>query len=158
MSEVDYRSGYSIGVGGVVLYGDKCLLVRSAYGAREWVIPGGYVERGETIDRAVQREIMEEATVQAEVQGLIAARNRVSEKDNSAYFVFLLHAPDETAQADKVEVTDARYFTLAEINATTEINALSRLVTSRVLEGRASVLPFQAHPTLPPSEYVLYIG
>ena len=153
----NYRSGYSIGVGGVVLCGDKCLLVRSAYDKREWAIPGGFVEHGETIDRAVQREILEEAGVQAEVKGMIAARNRITDKENNAYFVFLLHASTEEAQADGYEVTQAQYFTLEEIKALPDLNPLTQLIALRTLEGKIQLLPFQAHPTLPASEYVLYI-
>lgn len=54
--ETFYRSGYSIGVGGVVLCGNKVLLVRSVQGEAkdEWAIPGGFVEHQETIDVAVQ--------------------------------------------------------------------------------------------------------
>ena len=151
-----YRNGYSNGVGGVVLYANKVLLVRSKRRG-EWSIPGGFVEHGETIDVAVKREITEEAGVQAEIQGLIAARNRISANENSAYFIFLLRAKSEESQADDHEVDAARFFTLAEAKALPGLNSLTDLLITRVLEGKAKVLEFQAHPTVPTNEYVLFV-
>lgn len=157
--ETRYRRGYSIGVGGVVLCGDKVLFVRSARGASkdEWAIPGGFVEPGETIDVAVRREVLEETGVSAELQGLIAARSRVTAGENSAYFIFLLRAGNEEAQADGVEIDEARYFTLAQAQALPRLRALSGLIAARALVGAANLLTFQPHPTFPPSEYVLYL-
>src|SRR5215469_15166329 len=112
-----YRQGYSIGVGAVVVCGTKALLVRLAQGEGkgEWAIPGGFVEPQETIEQAIHREIWEETGIQADLKGLIAARNRVSSTENSAYFVFLMQAPDEATHADGVEVEPACYFTLPQV-------------------------------------------
>jgi len=152
-----YRRGYSMGVGGVVLCGAKVLLVRSAFGKHEWTIPGGYVEAGETIDIAVQREIMEETGVRAELQGLIGVRNRINPDDNSAYLIFLLQSQTEATQPDGVEVDDARYFTFSEVQSLSTLNTLSRIVVIHALEQKIHMLTFHPHPTLAPSEYVLYL-
>jgi ADP-ribose pyrophosphatase YjhB (NUDIX family) len=153
-----YRKGYSIGVGGVVLCGHKALLVRRALGGHvgAWAIPGGFIEKGETIDVAVQREVFEEAGVKAEIEGLIAVRSRVTDVENSAYFIFLLRTTDERAQADGFEVDQARFFTLAEVQALPRLQALSRLVVTQALQGQAKVLTFHIHPEIPPQEYVIY--
>jgi len=156
--ESKYRRGYSIGVGGVVLCGHKALLVRRALGGHvgAWAIPGGFIERDETIDVAVQREIFEEAGVKAEIEGLIAVRSRVTDTENSAYFIFLLRTTDERAQADGFEVDEARFFTLAEVQALPRLQALSQLVVTQALQGEATVFTFHTHPQIPPEEYVIY--
>lgn len=109
-----YRKGYSIGVGGVVLCNNKVLLIQKAIGndKNDWAIPGGFVEKEETIDAAIRREILEETGVEATLNGLIAVRSRVINNENSAYFIFLLTAVSENAKADGFEVNDARYLTL----------------------------------------------
>ena len=55
------------------------MLVHVALGSDkdQWAIQGGLVERGETVDVAAQPEVFEVAGIQADVRGLIAARNRV---------------------------------------------------------------------------------
>ena len=154
-----YRHGYSIGVGAVVVCGTKALLVRSIQGEGkgEWAIPGGFVEPQETIEQAIHREIWEETGVKAELKGLIAARSRVSSDENSAYFIFLMQAPNEEAHADGVEVDEACYFTLAQIQSLPHLRALSRLVISRTLEGKVKLLEFHPHPNFPSDEFVLYL-
>jgi len=156
--ESKYRRGYSIGVGGVVLCGHKALLVRRALGGHvgAWAIPGGFIERDETIDVAVQREVFEEAGVKAEIEGLIAVRSRVTDTENSAYFIFLLRTTEDKAQADGFEVDEARFFTMAEVQALPQLQALSRLVVTQALQGGATLLTFHTHPQIPPEEYVIY--
>jgi hypothetical protein len=68
----------------------------------------------------------------------------------------LLRTTDEKAQADGFEVDKARFFTLAEIQALAGLQALSRLVVTKALQGQAKVLTFHTHPEIPPEEYVIY--
>ena len=128
-----YRTGYSLGVGGVVMHGDKILLVNAASGSiqGQWMLPGGFVERGETIDTAIRREIMEEAGVAADVQGLIGVRNRTMPDENSTYLIFLLSAASDTTQPDGVEIAEARYFTFEELLNLPKLRTLSRLIIIR---------------------------
>lgn len=156
--ESKYLAGYALGVGGVVVCGEKVLLARRALGnAGDWTIPGGYVERDEPIDVAVQREVLEETGVQAEVEGLIAVRNRVEPHVNGAYFIFLLRAQSEDVKVDGFEIDQAGFFTLAELHKLPTLQPLSRLVVTRVLQGEANVLAFHAHPKYARHEYVIYV-
>lgn len=154
--ESKYRIGYSMGVGGVVLCGEKVLLVRRALGnAGDWAIPGGYVEHDESIEAAVQREVFEETGVQAELDGLIAVRNRVTPVENGAYFIFLLHAHEAMVKVDGFEIDQAGFFSLAEIQVIERLQPLSRIVVTKVLQIQNQVLRFHSHPQYARHEYVL---
>lgn len=156
--ESRYCKGYSIGVGGVVLCGEKVLLTRRAQGddRGDWAIPGGFVEHDETIDAAVQREVLEETGVKGELKGLIAVRSRVTNSENSAYLIFLLRADTEEAQADGSEIDEARYFTLVEVQALPRLQILSKFVATQVLERKTKALVFYAHPEFQPGEYTIF--
>ncbi|MBN1243223.1 MAG: NUDIX domain-containing protein [Spirochaetales bacterium] len=62
-------------VGAVVERDGRLFLARRAAGERHggrWELPGGKVERGESPERALARELREELAVEAEVSALVA--------------------------------------------------------------------------------------
>lgn len=75
----EYPSVPRVGVGAVVLDGDRVLLVRRgkapSYG--KWSLPGGMVELGETTREAVQREIEEECGLKIRVGEVAGVLDRV---------------------------------------------------------------------------------
>jgi ADP-ribose pyrophosphatase YjhB (NUDIX family) len=57
----------------VVEQGGRVLMVRRAIqpGMGLWSLPGGYVDRGEVVERAAAREVLEETGLQVNITGLI---------------------------------------------------------------------------------------
>lgn len=57
----------------IVIRNEKVLLIRRAgdpgYGL--WSVPGGYVDRGEVVEEAAAREVLEETGLQVSIDGLI---------------------------------------------------------------------------------------
>ena len=70
-----YRTGYSISVGGVVRCGNKALLVRRALnggpGSGTWALPGGFVDFGELVEQAAVREAKEEVGIDVIPQSIL---------------------------------------------------------------------------------------
>jgi mutator protein MutT len=68
-----------VGVGGVVVRDGRALLVRRGkeplYG--RWVVPGGTVELGETLEEALVREMEEETGLQVEPVELLTVVDRI---------------------------------------------------------------------------------
>jgi len=131
-----YNTGYNVGVGGAVIHEGRLLMVRRASrrGRGNWQIPGGFMEPDETIEAAVVREVAEEAGVQAEVIGILGMRNRYDpENGNSMYVVLLLRPLSGEPTPDGLEVDQARYFTLEEIEALEQVPAINLEVARRAL-------------------------
>ena len=61
-----------IGVGGLLTYRNKLLLIKRKYdpGANLWSIPGGHLKLGETCKEGAEREFTEETTIKVKAQDL----------------------------------------------------------------------------------------
>ncbi|MHA1302956.1 MAG: NUDIX domain-containing protein, partial [Candidatus Heimdallarchaeaceae archaeon] len=89
---------HRIGVGGLCFKGEEVLLVKQTYGLSKgmWTLPGGLVELGEILSRALTREVFEETAVMTEIDRIIFIRHMINKKENEKpvsdlYLVFLLN-------------------------------------------------------------------
>jgi ADP-ribose pyrophosphatase YjhB (NUDIX family) len=82
----EYPERPVVGVGGVVIEDRRALLIRRANEPLrgEWSIPGGLLELGESLERCVARELLEETGLEVRVLELIEVFDRVYEGDDAA--------------------------------------------------------------------------
>jgi 8-oxo-dGTP diphosphatase len=80
--------GPEVAVGAVCVHADALLLVRRGRGpaAGEWSVPGGRVERGETLHEAVVRETYEETGLEVVVDRFLGWVERL---DDTSHYVIL---------------------------------------------------------------------
>jgi ADP-ribose pyrophosphatase YjhB (NUDIX family) len=78
-SSREYPERPLVGVGGVIIDNGRALLIRRASEPLrgEWSIPGGMLELGETLERGVARELLEETGLQVRVLELIEVFERI---------------------------------------------------------------------------------
>jgi ADP-ribose pyrophosphatase YjhB (NUDIX family) len=156
-----YNTGYNVGVGGAVVRDGRLLLVRrlSRRGHGNWQVPGGFVEQDETIEKAVVREVEEEAGVTTEVQGVLGIRNRYDEDGgNSIYVVMLLDGLSGDPKPDMIEVDRAEFFTLEEILVIEQIGAINVEVAKQALSAHHRVLFPQTITQAGRGTYTLFLG
>ena len=54
----------------------RVLFVRQAVGLRHWTLPGGKVKRGESLVKALRRELFEETRLRAQIGSLLGVLDR----------------------------------------------------------------------------------
>lgn len=93
-----------IAVGGLVFYDGKILLCRSPKWNKKWVIPGGGMEWGESINDTVEREIKEETGLDVEAKEIGTVRTVTDPKEfNKKGYHFLMI--DVACEANSMDVT-----------------------------------------------------
>lgn len=100
----------------IVASGDRVLLVRRAGppAAGRWVLPGGFMESGETLEEAAARETCEETGVRLDPRELrlyaVATLPEISE----VYVGFLATVAEHTDLVCGSECTEVRFFSEAD--------------------------------------------
>ncbi|MBA4393473.1 MAG: NUDIX hydrolase [Desulfobacca sp.] len=124
MKERSYPDHPWLGVGGIVFQGDRVLLVKRGKepGLGQWSIPGGIVEVGEPLTRAVQREMEEETGFQVEVRSLVEVFERIlpDEQGRILYHYVILDYLCSIKSGRLMagsDVTEAVFSPLAELGA-----------------------------------------
>jgi mutator protein MutT len=89
----EYPEHPLVGVGAVIVEGDRVVLVRRAAQpmAGEWSIPGGMLELGETMRAGAEREAREETGLQVEAGEVLGVLDRIlPDADGKTRFHYVL--------------------------------------------------------------------
>ena len=148
----EYPDAPRVGVGAVILDGERVLLVKRGQPPSEgkWSIPGGLVHLGERIEDAVRREVREECGVGVRLLGLCGVIDRVrlapgngSEPARVHYhyviidYVAAIEGGVPRAGSDAAEV---RWVPIAELNGYDTTDGLADMVHRAVGLGQARTL------------------
>ena len=131
-----------IGVGGIVIHDDKALLVKLKYGRAQkfWLIPGGFLEAGETLIEGVVREVFEETGMKIEAEGVIGVRTMVRNRDKltDLYCVVKckLISDPEPLIPQPSEINQVRWIPISECFSNPEVLDYSKVIIRKALENK----------------------
>ena len=136
MSEENTDWGKS--VAGVVLRDGKVLLARHTYGAGKGrlIIPGGYLQNGESPEAALQREFLEETGVEVRVVGLLGVRFNM----HDWYAVFLAEYIGGEARSDHDENSEVVWAESEKALVDKDVPDLSKKLIQAAVNGYAMPL------------------
>ena len=72
----------------------RVLLVRQAVGLKLWTLPGGKVKRGESLVKALKRELYEETGLHAQIGSLLGVLDR---RDKDAITLLFAAVPKKSS-------------------------------------------------------------
>ena len=137
-----------IGVGAVVLWDNKILLVKRGNEPYRgyWAVPGGVQEVGETLEEAALRELKEEAGINGVVEGVIWI-DEIIEHDRLGikyhYIIIdMLVKPIDTNVKPGGDVIDAKWFTLDEALELKTTDTMRKFLLFLRKHGLSRVLPY----------------
>jgi 8-oxo-dGTP diphosphatase len=84
----------------------------------QWVMPGGKIDLGEPIIKAVKREVFEEVGLEVEVQNLLDVFEHVTPGEDHYHFVILYyrcHPLSNELNHNDAEVAEARWVPKSEL-------------------------------------------
>jgi 8-oxo-dGTP diphosphatase len=92
MAKREFPESPRVGVGGVVIHRGRVLLVLRAREPLKgrWSIPGGLVELGEELERAVARELKEETGLTVEPVQVVAGFDRIQRVRRRVRYHFVI--------------------------------------------------------------------
>ena len=137
----EYPAQPVVGVGAVVLDGDRVLLVKRGHEPLkgEWSLPGGAVELGETLETAAAREVREETGVNVDVGPIVEVVDRLRHDPDGRvqyHYVlvdFLCHPSGTTQAAAGSDADAAVWATLGELEALGVAKAAVRVIEHAIV-------------------------
>lgn len=151
----------TVGVGAFLARDRELLVVRKTYGPWRglWTIPSGYVEPRESVVETIRREVREETEVVREPTALLAVRNRVSQRANDTFLVFALSYEAGEPHPDGVEVSEAEFVPLAELEASGDAAPFTRAIIPKLEKAKGLSLDAYAPPKdqMDSLAYLLYL-
>ena len=138
------QNTYTQSVTGIVIRDHKVLLARHTYGVgkNRLIVPGGYLEPGETPQEALRREYLEETSIVVEPKQVIGIR--FNQKD--WYVAFAAEYVSGTASSDHDENSEVLWLDVDEALTRDDVPDLTKKLIACALSEKEGweEIPFQS--------------
>ncbi len=110
----------NLAVDAVIVKDKKVLLVKRKYPAFKgrWALPGGFVDYGETVEKAVVREAREETGLNVEIEELLGVYSEPNRdpRGHTVSVVFLCAVKNGKTRSKTNETLGCRFFSQKELS------------------------------------------
>ena len=131
-------SGPELCVGAVVVNGGSILLIRRGTPPGEglWSVPGGRVQRGESLADAARRELREETGLEGEVGEAVGWTELIGRRRHYVVVDFWVTVAPDAVPTAGTDATDAAWVALDELEEWDLVDGLLQfLADHRVISG-----------------------
>ena len=113
---------FQIRVTGILIEDNKILLVKQKYKDREWSLPGGRLENGESIENGLIREMFEETGLNVQIEYMLYTCDVPDTNYNLIHITFLLSKKSgdiilPTNEFDSNPISDVKFVELNDLVA-----------------------------------------
>lgn len=150
-----------IGVGGFIVRDGSLLMVKPSYGDFKgmWMLPGGHIEPKEHLAQAVIREVMEETSISAVPEGILAVRSKIiNDNTTDVYLIFKMKENADSIESpisDGDEIIETAFVPFNEIIDNKNVVGLVRGVLQEYLAGNSCLMGELGY-RLPDSDHINY--
>ena len=124
-------TGPELCVGAVVVRDGSILLIRrgSPPGEGLWSVPGGRVQRGETLAEAVRRELLEETGLVGEVGDEVGWTELIGRRRHYVVMDFWATVPPGASPTAATDATDAAWVPIGDLENWDLVTGLMQFLT-----------------------------
>lgn len=137
-SFVPTTKNYIVGVGAVVFNDGRLLVIKDRYSAG-YKLPGGHIDKNESIKNALQREVFEETGINIEFESILNLghfRNGQFGESN-LYIVCTANAfTKEITINDSSEIIEARWIDLTDFLNSDDVNTYNKKVVEAAINNK----------------------
>lgn len=131
-------ANHTLGVGAVVINdNEELLVVKEKISTLGFKLPGGHIDNGEMISRAVSREVMEETGIDVEFDSIISLGHFYPHQFHKSNLYILCMATPKTFEIniqDTKEIVEAKWMNVNEYLEDESVLAYSKAVVFAALE------------------------
>ena len=137
-TQVPTTKNYIVGVGAIVLDGNKLLVIKDRF-VPGYKLPGGHIDKDESIKDAIKREVYEETGIQIEFESIVNIghfKNGQFGESNLYLVCTAIALSKEINIYDSKEIVEAKWMNIEDFLSAEETNNYNKSVVKAAINNK----------------------